>query len=126
VSAILAASERVGETWSWPRLERARRVLCEVPFGRWRPAGEKLPTLERGVVDLAFRGPDGWVIVDYNTHRTGDGAVLDALAGRLGPQVAAYRDGWDAISGDPVQRAGLFFATAGAWRAVGSAPGERG
>jgi len=117
-TAALAAAERVRDAWFWPELERAERVLCEVPFGRMRPGDADRPALERGVVDLAFRGRDGWVIVDYKTHRAEDAAVLDLLAERLGPQVVAYRAAWEAISGEPVRRAGLFFTAAGAWREI--------
>lgn len=118
IPAAMAAVRRIGEAWFWPELERADRVLCEVPFGRWMSDGE-MPALERGIVDLAFRGADGWRIVDYKTHRTEEEAVLDSLTELLGRQVAAYRSAWEDVSGEPVSRAGLYFTQAATWREVG-------
>ena len=115
--AVLAAAGRAREAWFWPELEDADRVLCEVPLGRWRSEAG-LPSLERGVVDLAFRGSDGWTVVDYKTHRIAEESVLDGLTEQLAPQVTAYRDAWEEIAGEPVTRAGLFFTEPGVWREV--------
>lgn len=119
---MMDAAERVRESWFWPRLAGAEPVLCEVPLGRWTEAeegeGGGIGTLHRGVVDLAFRDADGWVLVDYKTRRGAAAGELDRLAAAYRPQLEAYRGSWEAITGEPVHRAGVFFTGPGAWRDV--------
>jgi ATP-dependent exoDNAse (exonuclease V) beta subunit len=76
------------------RLRRARQVLCEVPFGLVMSRNElqldDLAVSEQvvveGVIDLALREADGWVIGDYKTDL---GAVdqRDALVAHYTPQL---------------------------------------
>ena len=108
------AIETVQSVLESPILQRAvaaPKRLVEVPFEHCRDAEtaeRDLPTLLRGVIDLAFLEPPGWVIVDYKT----DAAAPQALPGLVEhyrDQVRLYCDAWTTITGEPVKEAGLYF-----------------
>ena len=69
-------------------------------------AGVTTPTVLRGVIDLVYRTPDGWRIIDYKT----DVIVADVreLVARYGGQVQRYREAWMAVTHEPAAGAGLF------------------
>jgi ATP-dependent helicase/nuclease subunit A len=62
----------------------------------------------RGVIDLVFREPDGWVIVDYKTDRS---AIhdQDRLKEVYKPQLTQYARAWAQLTGEPVKEVGLLF-----------------
>jgi ATP-dependent exoDNAse (exonuclease V) beta subunit len=62
------------------------------------------PRILHGVIDLAFRGPDGWELVDYKT----DQADVATLAARYGDQVRLYAAQWTALTGGPVRHTGVY------------------
>ncbi len=100
----------------WRRARAAERTLVEVPLQHLLPAeGDRPETLVRGVVDLVFREPSGWVVADYKT-----GGVtpdeLDALSAHYAGQIRTYAEAWEALTGEPVVEAGLYFVTADAYR----------
>ncbi|MBI5569622.1 MAG: UvrD-helicase domain-containing protein [Desulfomonile tiedjei] len=96
----------------WKRAIAAQHVLVEVPFEMRVPLkGEpdsQGKALLRGVIDLAFRESDGWVIVDYKTDRRAPDQ-LAALAEHYRPQIETYVSAWQSITGEGVHEAGLFF-----------------
>jgi ATP-dependent helicase/nuclease subunit A len=65
-----------------------------------------------GVIDLAFREPDGWVVADYKTDVGTDPefAVREAAYRR---QVDLYAEAWERLSGERVKERVLFFTTQG-------------
>jgi ATP-dependent helicase/nuclease subunit A len=72
----------------------------------------QLPTVLEGVIDLAFREPDGWVVADYKT----DVGTDPEFAGReiaYRRQVELYAEAWSALTGDPVKERILFFTAQG-------------
>jgi ATP-dependent exoDNAse (exonuclease V) beta subunit len=73
---------------------------AEVPFAV-RLEGDGTPRILHGVIALAFRGPDGWELVDYKT----DQADVATLAARYGDQVRLYAAQWTALTGGPVRHA---------------------
>jgi ATP-dependent helicase/nuclease subunit A len=92
----------------WRRAQASQRCFVEVPFDTLWPAGDGLPTVVRGVIDLIFREPDGWVLVDYKTHhgaKTNRAALIDMY----GPQIRLYADIWQKLVGEPVREVGLYF-----------------
>jgi ATP-dependent helicase/nuclease subunit A len=54
----------------WQRAQASSRRLVEVPIQFLVPGDqstEGVPTVQRGVIDLLFLEPQGWVIADYKT-----------------------------------------------------------
>ena len=95
----------------WQRALASRERLTEVPFQVPSDDGG-LPVILRGVVDLAFREDDGWVLVDYKTDPA-KGARLAQLAAEYAPQLELYADCWQRMTGRIVKERILFFSTAG-------------
>jgi len=99
----------------WQRAAAAEERYVELPFaapyeGREAPAD--VPVTVEGVVDLAFREPDGWVIADYKTDR-GDDPDFERRTGAYRRQVNIYADCWAALTGDPVRERILLFTALG-------------
>ncbi|WP_458011075.1 UvrD-helicase domain-containing protein [Candidatus Solincola sp.] len=99
--------ERVRSSSLWARALASRQRLVEVPFHYLEEKAFPLPTLIRGVVDLAFREEDGWVLVDYKTDRE---ASRDPLrtARRYLPQVRLYASAWERMLGERVKEAFIY------------------
>jgi len=95
----------------WRRAGASTQRLVEVPFQRFVDSGpedELAGTLLRGVIDLAFREKDGWVIVDYKSDRVPE-CRLSELADIYASQVASYADAWGEMTGQTVTEKGLYF-----------------
>jgi len=107
---LLATVRSVTASPLWHRARASEQCLVEVPIRITEPGD--VPTLARGVIDLAFREPDGWVIVDYKSDSIGpDGP--DALVRHYAPQVATYARLWSCCTGATVKEQGLYFTDAG-------------
>ncbi|MDQ7784095.1 MAG: UvrD-helicase domain-containing protein [Desulfomonilaceae bacterium] len=109
-----ATVESVIQSDVWRRACTSTRRLVEVPFQRLVPAdGEAgaTDTILRGVIDLAFEEPEGWVIVDYKSDRVPEGKVR-RLVDLYTPQVLSYADAWREITGLEVSEVGLYFTHA--------------
>lgn len=65
-----------------------------------------------GVLDLAFREPDGWTIVDYKSDAAGSG-IDDARRAKYRAQVNLYALAWERITGEPVRERVLLFTADG-------------
>jgi ATP-dependent helicase/nuclease subunit A len=96
----------------WQRMKTAEQTLIEVPFMLQSEDGE-VPRLTAGAIDLVFKEPDGWVIVEYKTDTVA--GRLNALVEQYRPQVEMYRQFWKVISGEPVKEAGVYFIDTGVW-----------
>ncbi len=103
----------------WRRAQAAERRLVETPFQRFIPATDPdaVGIVMRGVVDLAFEEPEGWVIVDYKSDRVAEGR-LDELTEHYTPQLAGYKEAWEAITGEKVCETGLYFTHPGKYVAI--------
>ncbi len=95
----------------WQRALASRRRLVEVPFEILMEREGAVPALVRGVMDLAFEEPDGWVIVDYKTDSL-PGGKPEALVAKYAPQVRLYAETWTRITGAKVKELGLYFSRA--------------
>ena len=85
------------------RAERADMRQPEVPFALERPAENGgIPRLVEGVIDLAFREADGWVIVDYKTD-VGDDPDFPHRRRAYRRQVDLYAECWQQVTGEPVK-----------------------
>ena len=106
---------RVMASAIWQRAIASRQRLVEVPFQTLlapeEPPNGDVPTLLRGVIDLVFLEPQGWIIVDYKTDRVAPGAV-PALAAHYAPQLVTYARVWRDLTSQDVSEKGLFFTHA--------------
>ncbi|HSB52607.1 MAG TPA: 3'-5' exonuclease, partial [Dissulfurispiraceae bacterium] len=111
---VLALVKEIRRSEFWAEVQAARDKYVEVPFSlRLEPsdlamdpsAGEWV--LLSGVIDLVYKGKDGWTIVDYKTDDIGE--RINDFVKYYTPQVRAYRRFWEEMSGAKVIRAGIFF-----------------
>jgi len=99
----------------WDRAGKSEIRLIEVPVNVPQGTGSLL----KGTIDLVFREPDGWVIVDYKTEgQAGDD--LDPLVEKYRGQLEKYGSAWSAATSDPVKETGLYFVSADRYKIVGS------
>ncbi|HSH46558.1 MAG TPA: UvrD-helicase domain-containing protein [Longimicrobiales bacterium] len=118
---LIALVESVRASALWQRAQNADRVLTEVPLAlrRSEPAGgpagidedgasgaAPVSVLE-GIVDLAFREEDGWVVVDYKT----DTAISPQRLAAYRRQVELYAEAWAAFTDEPVKERVLFLTS---------------
>ena len=110
---------RLTQSSLWTALLKADSVYTEYPIARLtNPAapssGAEPPALRRGVIDLAYRTGEGWVLVDFKTDRVGekfDGTLpADHAYVR---QIQKYAEDWEAVLDEPVVRSVLWFADDG-------------
>ena len=93
------------------RAQACGQRLVEVPLQMLVPADEStkgLPTIRRGVIDLAFLEREGWVIVDYKTDDVVE-HELAKLVDHYRPQVRSYAEAWQKLLQKPVTEVGLLF-----------------
>ena len=109
------ALETVGQVTAsaiWQRAMASSRSLVEVPFQTLStpggPTKAGVPTLLRGLIDLVFLEPQGWVIVDYKTDPVPPSKVKDLVQSYAG-QLHVYADVWQRTVGSPVHEMGLYF-----------------
>lgn len=67
-------------------------------------------TVLEGVIDLAFREPDGWVIADYKTD-VGTDPDFASREDAYRRQVDLYAEAWARLTGDIVKERVLFFTS---------------
>ena len=113
IPEALDTVERVMAAEFWKQAMAAEERAVEVPFAVRVEAGGAAPRLLHGVIDLAFKTADGWVLIDYKTDQLGAG--VDQLAAQYAPQIRAYADHWSAQLG-ATTRAGLHFIRSGETR----------
>ncbi|MDE0073965.1 MAG: UvrD-helicase domain-containing protein [Gammaproteobacteria bacterium] len=108
---LMSLVGRVRASELWRRAERTDMRQPEVPFAVERPAENGgIPRLVEGVIDLAFREADGWVIVDYKTD-VGDDPDFPRRRRAYRRQVDLYAECWERVTGEPVKEKALLFTT---------------
>jgi len=112
VDEALKTVQAVTASDIWRRALASNRRLVEVPFQTLVPpvpsSIDSVPAVLRGVIDLVFLEPKGWVVVDYKT----DARPVEALAElteHYRGQVLLYADTWRSMVGQPVHEVGLYF-----------------
>jgi ATP-dependent helicase/nuclease subunit A len=101
----------------WQRAVASGRRLAEVPFAILLAEEAPVPVLIRGSIDLVFKEPDGWVIVDYKTDSL-PGGKTDPLVRKYAPQVRLYAESWERITGEKVKEMGLYFSRANVFETI--------
>ncbi len=105
----------------WERATAGDPCMTEVPIQFLQPPdGNAVPAIVRGVIDLVFREPGGWVIVDYKTDDR-EGESVEPLVEHYPGQVRLYAEAWAGITGEPVSEIGLYFVRTGQYRSVTAA-----
>jgi ATP-dependent helicase/nuclease subunit A len=104
----------------WRRASAADTMLVEVPFSIALPLSDyrAVASDERtaavqvidGVIDLAFREQDGWVIVDYKSDRDGKGVASEVLV-TYKRQVELYAQCWTRLTHEAVRERAILFTT---------------
>ncbi len=97
----------------WKRAAQSPACHQEASFAVRRDAlssGEAPAELIEGVIDLVFRGSDGWVVADYKT--SDERAAKESLRSHQG-QVDLYAEAWALATGEAVAERALIYTTAG-------------
>jgi len=84
----------------------------EVPHRKEEAEAQGETVVLEGVVDLAFREDDGWVIADYKTD-VGTDPDFAAREESYRRQVELYADAWTRLTGESVKERILFFTAQG-------------
>jgi ATP-dependent exoDNAse (exonuclease V) beta subunit len=87
-------------------------VSDETPAEAGDDSKVRPPTLLEGVIDLAFREPDGWVVADYKAD-VGTDPEFGARQLAYRRQVDLYADAWERLTGESVKERVLFFTAQG-------------
>ena len=115
IGDLLDLVNQVQASELWRRAASAVERHVELPFAApygGHDAPSDVPMTVEGVVDLAFRESDGWVIADYKTDR-GDDPEFEQRTRAYRRQVEIYADCWAALTGEPVRERILFFTALG-------------
>jgi ATP-dependent helicase/nuclease subunit A len=96
---------RVSEIWG--EVEASDEVYTEVPFAV--PVEVENGEVLRGIIDLVYRTPEGWKIVDYKTNVTSSESEIRKLIDHYASQVNTYAEQWQTITGEEVVEKGLWF-----------------
>ncbi len=95
----------------WKRAARTGQYLVEVPFAVTEPDNGATSIIE-GVIDLAFREADGWVVVDYKTDAMVDPTLWQQRTELYRRQVNLYADYWEQLTGETVKERVLVLTSA--------------
>jgi ATP-dependent helicase/nuclease subunit A len=120
IGDVIATVNGVIESEIWKRAQEAEHCLTEVPIAMPVLAAESetgLPTVVRGVIDLAFKEKTGWVIVDYKSERV-DASSIPELVAYYRPQIEAYVDVWKKATGELVAECGLLFTHTSTYNSI--------
>jgi ATP-dependent exoDNAse (exonuclease V) beta subunit len=91
--------ENVAQARFWQTARASVECHEEVPFAVRDAAGD-VPTVVNGTIDLIYKAPGAWRLVDYKTDRQGDDRA--ALEARYVSQLRAYEEAWRQVSGGDV------------------------
>ncbi|HEX6559110.1 MAG TPA: PD-(D/E)XK nuclease family protein, partial [Longimicrobiales bacterium] len=109
---LLALVRGIGQSEIWKRAMRSGSALVEVPFAA-SDSDYDVRGVVDGVIDLAFREKDGWVIVDYKTDAIADPAAWQQRTELYRRQVNLYADHWERLTGESVVERVLVLTSVG-------------
>lgn len=112
LTGLLPAVRQFFASPLYVRLQKSPRVLTEQRFRLLMDADEVDGTISedgrvrvQGMIDLAFREEDGWVLIDYKTD---SGVSEEEMAQRYEEQLNLYARALEEITGLPVKEKMLF------------------
>jgi ATP-dependent helicase/nuclease subunit A len=109
---LLALVRGISKSDVWKRAMRSGTALVEVPFSS-SSIDEGATQIVDGVIDLAFRDHNGWVVVDYKTDAVADPDVWQQRTELYRRQVNLYADFWEQLTGEPVTERVLVLTSVG-------------
>ena len=111
----------------YSRITKSEKVLTEVPFNFNITAEESLykhlikdidtrvkelsPILLNGIIDLVFKEPTGWIIVDYKTDCPEYEKDYEYLEKTYQNQINLYAYVWEKLSGEKVKDKIIYFTS---------------
>ncbi len=107
---LVGSSRSEGREILRRRAQQASVILPEVRLMSSGRSEGGHPDLLEGIVDLAFREDDGWVIADYKTD-LGTDPDFAARSAAYRSQVELYAECWSALTGDHVKERVLVYTT---------------
>jgi ATP-dependent helicase/nuclease subunit A len=108
VDELLSTAQSVVKSEVWKRSQSASRCFSELPFETSSKDNTGKVLIIRGVIDLIFEEPDGWVIVDYKTDDIAEADLPSAIRYYKG-QIQEYAEQWHATTGFKTSELGLYF-----------------
>jgi len=116
-TALAKALNAFRESDLWREIQASEAVYTEVPFGC--PSADGVAgAIVRGVIDLVYRSPDGWKVVDYKSDVVTSRRGVSAIANHHREQVLAYARYWQTITGEQVASTGLWLSSIGKFEPV--------
>ena len=112
LAELLALVHGMARSEIWKRALRSGHYLVEVPFAI-SDVDEGATAIAEGVIDLAFREPAGWVIVDYKTDAIANTDVWQQRTELYRRQVNLYADFWEQLTGEAVVERVLVLTSTG-------------
>ena len=103
IDQALDTVQSVAAASFWTEARASAECHEEAPFGTRGP-DDALPLVINGAIDLVYRTPGGWRLVDYKTDSDADPGML---AARYGEQVRAYERAWGRVTRETVTSAVL-------------------
>ena len=93
----------------WTEIRASETVYTEVSFAVSQAVNNPSPgEIIRGVIDLVYRLPSGWKIVDYKTNAVKTDEDVHALCEQTADQVNTYARHWANFTGETVVAKGLW------------------
>ena len=93
----------------WAEIQASETVYTEVPFAVSQTENTSSSNkIIRGVIDLIYRLPEGWKIVDYKTNVVKTDEDVQELCEQTADQVNTYARHWAKFTGETVVSKGLW------------------
>ncbi len=103
----------------WKEIQASETVYTEVPFAVSQTENNSSSNkIIRGVIDLVYRLPSGWKIVDYKTNVVKTDEDVRALCEQTANQVNTYARHWAKFTGETVVAKGLWLTERREFREV--------
>ena len=119
LSDALDALQHFRNSEIWAEIQASETVYTEVPFAVSQAVNNTSPdNIIRGVIDLVYRLPKGWKIVDYKTNAVKTDEDVQALCEQTADQVNTYAKHWANFTGETVIAKGLWLTERREFRAV--------
>ena len=115
----LDALQHFRDSEIWAEIQASETVYTEVSFAVSQAVHNSSPDkIIRGVIDLVYRLPKGWKIVDYKTNSVKTDEDVQALCEQTSDQVNTYAKHWTNFTGETIISKGLWLTERREFRAI--------